>query len=929
MFFTESLYYLTLGAISLFAVISIHLKKRKRYEDILGTAQYFVILFLCLCIFSTIEISLFQGIAPMQILIYELEMVVILCLFTYFYFVYYRKTSESILFLIYLAIVLLTSHITISSAVLSFIPGTIVAGFISLLIVIFIKNFNEYKKRAYLVLGMMLYFYIALIVYNIIFIAIIALILVFSISLLGHRSVYGRFLTLFHTMRTNLTPSFINKNSIQYGKRFKRPLFWLAEIRITQIAKKEKKEKKKIKTFLEDFFKKKNIYRLKMNINRDLFRLTFIIKTKTEKDCIIKGNKVLANLKSVFEGLDGNLNYRPVTPKYIYKKEKWYLIKLPKAPYIQQIDLINRLCTLFGEDRHKIKLLIMWQKAPQKKILQTRAKIIAMKHKDKTEKSTYLKMWREELFKVRIYISYKVLEFDPESLNEEILAMKGRVKSLEIPARNVNKQAKIRRTLCGARADFYKGNLYNGKYMTPISLDFTLSEKLPLFAPVGLKRQIINWEQHKKSLNSFPIGKWVDENGRKRETLMYCTVDDFVQGGLIIGEIGSGKSYLMGYIIKSITTMNPEVGILILNFKREHEENLYSAQKIYRFGKNLTLPYFPPVEKEKLNETIVNLSKAIMGALGYEEEGVYAFKNVLETHIKTYNKPPESIIELLELTKLFFTREGYTYDDKFRAKITSSLNTRISAQLSKALEDTLSLHGEIQWYKDWKAGKIIQIDLTNCNEWEQRLIAILILQTIKSLTPDKGISGLKNLIIIDEAHRMIAKQTSPGKHKSDDYIACEQIEKIFSVIFSEFRDRGISFLLADQRADHLLDSAIKIPVLKFLLRQDFSSVERFTKDPHRLELISNLADRYCILKKGKSGEFFSFITMDYIPDKFENDYFYVKASLEQYNIQNNVEIFNNHIKKVVCPKCEMIIELDNGKCPNCKASLTFGKTIHL
>ena len=61
MLFIENLYFLTLGAISLFLIISIHLKKRKRYEDIVITAQYFIILFLCFCIFSVIEISLFYG----------------------------------------------------------------------------------------------------------------------------------------------------------------------------------------------------------------------------------------------------------------------------------------------------------------------------------------------------------------------------------------------------------------------------------------------------------------------------------------------------------------------------------------------------------------------------------------------------------------------------------------------------------------------------------------------------------------------------------------------------------------------------------------------------------------------------------------------------------------------------------------------------
>jgi len=97
---------------------------------------------------------------------------------------------------------------------------------------------------------------------------------------------------------------------------------------------------------------------------------------------------------------------------------------------------------------------------------------------------------------------------------------------------------------------------------------------------------------------------------------------------------------------------------------------------------------------------------------------------------------------------------------------------------------------------------------------------------------------------------------SAGKHKSDDYIACEQIIKIFEIMFAEFRDRGISFLIADQRADILDDSAISLPSLKFLMHQSLASVERFTKDPQNIETIIRLNNRYCVLDRGVQGSSF-------------------------------------------------------------------------
>ncbi len=102
---------------------------------------------------------------------------------------------------------------------------------------------------------------------------------------------------------------------------------------------------------------------------------------------------------------------------------------------------------------------------------------------------------------------------------------------------------------------------------------------------------------------------------------------------------------------------------------------------------------------------------------------------------------------------------------------------------------------------DWQNGTVVQIDLTVCNEWEQRLLSTTILRTIRALAPDKSENGLKYLIVIDEAHRILKRLPAPGNHKSDDYVACEQIIKIFEEIFSEFRDRGISFLCINRGQD--------------------------------------------------------------------------------------------------------------------------------
>lgn len=907
MFFSNSIYLLFIASLIIMISAAIYYYKRQKHEFINTVGFFLCSIVIFISIFIVIEYIVIKKVDLFMSTIMTLEMILILLLYAWLYYIIYKR-SEGKTFYIYTSIVLTFAHILVSGLLLSFISGTIIIVFVGILILTSILKINEYRKQLLLMFGAGWYFYITHLVLNELIFGLFTLLSISAIVSLGYRPITGRLITLYHTVRTINTSLLLEKGLCLKAKGKKRPLFWMTKVRITQIGREDKLEKKKIQTWLQDFFKHKKSNRVQIILNKDQFEISFLIKTRTRIEGIKKGNQLLTNLKSTYKGLDGTLEHFEVDNRSLYGKERWWTIRFPKAPYRKQIDLINRLTTLFGEDRNKTTLLIIWKKAFPKKILEQRAKIVALKYKDSVEKDTYLKMWRDELYQVKIYISYENSRKDLSPRSPEFHVMQGRIKSLEIAVANEKKTAKIKRVLCGARADFLRGNLYNGRYLTPISFDFTFNDEMPFNVPVGLKKQVINWPLHVKSNSNFAIGKWRDEYGRLRENLLYVKVDDFVQGANLIGGMGTGKSYLMGYINNSILMVRPDVGILIINYKRELDENIYFAEKIYKFGTDFSLPYIIPLDKDKMEKQIVQVSKGVMGSIGFEEEGVYACKHVLQNYIIKNGGPPDSITELLKMVRDYFYEEGHDYDAKYRAKITSALNTRINTQLSNPLlVNTLNPFKKIgKWYEDWINGKIVQINLTSCNEWEQRLISILILQTIRTLTPDTGVKGLKYLIEIDEAHRILKRLTSPGKHKSDDYIACEQIIKIFEIMFSEFRDRGISFLIADQRADILDDSAISLPSLKFLMHQSLASVERFTKDPQNIETIIRLPNRYCVLDRGVTGEFFTFNTPDYFPKKTHS-----------YEIAT--------VSKVLCPKCENIIDITNQACPYCNNRLILNK----
>ena len=127
-----------------------------------------------------------------QTLLYEFEMCLILILFTYFYIDFHRKTSEQNLFFAYIFFIMLFSHIIVSSILLSFIPGTFITLTIFILIITYIKNFNELLKRIYLIFGFGCYVYITsnifnLLVFSLITLLIIVLIVIMAIINKWHR----------------------------------------------------------------------------------------------------------------------------------------------------------------------------------------------------------------------------------------------------------------------------------------------------------------------------------------------------------------------------------------------------------------------------------------------------------------------------------------------------------------------------------------------------------------------------------------------------------------------------------------------------------------------------------------------------------------------------------------------------------------------
>jgi len=334
------------------------------------------------------------------------------------------------------------------------IVGTIIIGMICLIILAIILPYDEEYKVIIGLIITSLFFYISWAIGEL-FLAIVLLASITFIISLCNESFRGRLMSIYQKIVINLKKfSFKIRNSNLKNKSKKdKILFYHARVKVKQGAIKQDLEKKDPEkenetSWLQDFFYDRSRYGVEIISHKD-FRWAFFMKARKEKEARILGEALLTRLTSIYPGLDGEIEVKPITKSEIYKKNYFWEIKLPKAPYLEEITLIRDFINLFHRNKQEIKLYIQWKKATPKKIVKIREKIEQMKFKDDKEKERYLETWREMLFKVRIFVSYQIFEKNSKEQELELQLIEGRLKSLTMSSKNLKKPARLRSVTSG------------------------------------------------------------------------------------------------------------------------------------------------------------------------------------------------------------------------------------------------------------------------------------------------------------------------------------------------------------------------------------------------------------------------------------------------------------------------------------------------
>lgn len=230
--------------------------------------------------------------------------------------------------------------------------------------------------------------------------------------------------------------------------------------------------------------------------------------------------------------------------------------------------------------------------------------------------------------------------------------------------------------------------------------------------------------------------------------------------------------------------------------------------------------------------------------------------------------------------------------------ILRALENRVLALLDDPIIDkTIECTSKIpNWFHDWRAGKKIFIDLSGCHIDVKRLLANAIFQMVRTLVPDEEASKLQNLIIIDEAHEILGKPTTKN-YENDDFIAREQLDKIFTVLSREYRSKGISFIVAIQTPEKLFDSTVTLPSLKMLFRLGYPSDKLFSNNQDEQDFLRLQKKRQLLVLNGINAETYAIKTINYS---------------YQYDIDHKNEEIN-----ISCSYCRNFVDYNARFCSIC------------
>ncbi len=597
-------------------------------------------------------------------------------------------------------------------------------------------------------------------------------------------------------------------------------------------------------SWLYDPFGDNSTYGVEFKLNKS-FSWDFFKWAQNDVEAKDIGEALLLSLQEKYKGLDGQVSTIPLYSQFLELDRSLYEITFPYVSTIK-LSFLKKLITFYQSSRRKIdmNMFILWKKDDLKrlptpnryliKIFLTLSKDIENSLNTSKQESTPNAALKYLITDMNIppYIKVEYQEL-PTSVWKDILTCNIFPNRSDLGL-NANQELPI---------ELYPTTI------EPESVDFTILPEMPLPKPPVLEnRNLVNLPILKGDKNYIYFGrKMID--GVLCNEIAALEINSLNTHLNIFGKTGTGKSTLIKIIINELCKKRPDVGILIINLVKPDLEKDFPQAEVYKFpSKNFKVPYV--VLGNRVKKSLTGISKALAACLGLKYVGPVLISKLLQRCYTKYSEFPRQVTTFTELV------EEHIKAQPWDADTTKTISTAFQHRTEELFEDadfneTLRIPKEgayaiSDWFVKFRDGKIVMLDLTDCDYKEQHLITMLIFHMIETLLPFVNSNELKYLVSLDEAHRIIGKSRD-NDPESIEFIMKNRINDYFSNTIEECRGKGLGIIISEQKPHLLLDSGIDSARTKILFALGYPSNEIFTGSIKEREMLLTLDDRYVLV----------------------------------------------------------------------------------
>lgn len=397
-----------------------------------------------------------------------------------------------------------------------------------------------------------------------------------------------------------------------------------------------------------------------------------------------------------------------------------------------------------------------------------------------------------------------------------------------------------------------------------------------------------------------------------QEDFIGFSINDLAKHMLIVGTPGSGKTTFSISLLDRLWKNHKIPFLVIEPAKNEYRSLIQSIPEIQIFtpGKNFISPFvfnpFVPPKNVKLETYKSTLKTAFSAAVSMSTPLDKIFEETINNCYSDFRwldnytlGDKGQIFNISDFIKCFqetFNNIGYTGDAKNigRAGIVrlKSLINLFDNYFSIPIEDIL------------QKPTIIELAAIENSDQKALIISLLLLSILAYVNVNYiGEGGLKNVILLEEAHVLLDSSTNTGQGEANPSAIAQGLVKR---MLAEIRSYGVGLIIADQSPRKVSTDVVALTDMKMIFRIVENTDKQIIADS------TNMSDAQVQrIGRLKPGEAFLFFNKLDVPEevvtpnyRLENN---IKITLSDEGIKTLSTYWNNKREKLrPYPQCKLI-----------------------